>query len=652
MTRARLAAVSTVLALAASGLALTAPTASATAPTAATAGPSRAAAPAAPARTWRPRPATYAGVATQSDLAIPTSDGKLLRADLRLPAGADGKPVPGRHPVIITITAYNKSLLGRAGGLGGADSAYLVRRGYAHLTVDARGTGSSEGTWDVLGPREAKDAKEVVEWASSSARPWSNGRVGMNGPSYMGISQVLAAGQHPRGLRAIFPQVPGADVYRDVVASGGQLDVGFMPLWLGLVTGAGLIPPAVTASNPASGLGALLAHLVSAGTVTAALLVDAVLGGKTAYDGPFYAERTPMRFARRITVPTFLVSGEYDLFQRGTPLIFENLRNRKVPVKLVVGPWDHLQASGGAEFGRAGLGSLSEVQLRWFDRYVRGVKDPTLHRDIKPLTYHEIGTGRWRTSHRWIGKQRARSFRLSGRSTTGGAKGLLTEGRTSAGTAKVLPIPVQGLCTRSTNQWTAGLPNAVLPQLPCFKDNAVNDRLGVVFQTEPLRKPLRFQGPINARLYTSSAGGDGMLSVSVSDVAPDGTVDRITGGWQVLSHRALDKRRTRYLDGKVLQPFHPFTRAAQKKLRRGEIAPVDVEIFPTAAKIKRGHRLRVSIQAFDVPHLLPNLALAAGMLSVLTVHTGPKHPSELTVPGSLTRRGRVSAWRRGRPARG
>ena len=82
-----------------------------------------------------------------------------------------------------------------------------------------------------------------------------------------------------------------------------------------------------------------------------------------------------------------------------------------------------------------------------------------------------------------------------------------------------------------------------------------------------------------------------MLSVAVEDVAPDGTVNRLTGGWQVISHRALDTTRSRYLDGKLIQPFHPFTRAAEKPLARGAVAPVDVEVFPTGASIEPGHRL-------------------------------------------------------------
>jgi hypothetical protein len=492
---------------------------------------------------WHARPAIYPKTVTKKDLAIPMSDGTILRGDLALPARKDGTAVDKRFPVIVTITAYNKTVLGSAGGLGGAAPSYLVRRGYAQLTVDARGTGSSEGVWSAFGKREDKDAGEVVEWAHSRKRPWSNGRIGMSGPSYMGISQIFAAAAHPAGLKAIFPQVPAGDVYRDVVASGGQVDVGFIPLWMGLVTGTGVIPPAVAATDPQSGLGALLSHVYGVASFTAPLLLDALFGGDAAYDGPFYRKRSPLSVINRVNVPTFLVSGEYDLFQRGTPLLFENLRRRGVPTKMIVGPWDHLQASAGSEVGKAGYGSLAALQLRWFDRYVRGRADRRLDGDIAPLTYYEQGSGQWRHSGQWMRHDvHARSFRLSGSATTGVANGRLTEGRAASGTADVYPVPVSGLCTRSANQWTAGLPNAVLSGLPCFSDNALNDKTGVVFETRPLRHAVRMQGPINAHLFTSSIGGDGMLSVSVSDVAPDGTVSRLTGGWQVLSQRRSTAR--------------------------------------------------------------------------------------------------------------
>lgn len=588
---------------------------------------------------WKPRGEQYPRTVTEKDVAIPMSDGTVLRGDVVRPADAAGTAIPRRFPVIVTITAYNKTILGSAGGLGGADPSYLVKRGYVQLTVDARGTGSSEGTWKAFDARENKDGGEIMTWAHSSQRPWSNGITGMSGPSYMGISQLWAAAAQPPGLKAIFPQVPGADVYRDVVASGGQLDVGFIPLWLGLVTTTGLVPPAVATTDPVSAITSLLQHLTGAATFTVPLLVNALGGGEPAYDGAFYTERSAINVADKITVPAFFVSGEYDLFQRGTPLLFENLQKRGVPTKLVVGPWDHLQASGGKGFEKAGHGSLAEMQLRWFDRYLKGANDATLDTDIAPLTYYQQGTGAWKRSRQWVGPQiSATSLKLSGSSSTGGAAGSLTTGKAKDGISDVLPVPVSGLCTRSANQWTAGLVGMIAPDNPCFTDNALNDRTGVVFETAAATTPITFEGPINARLWTSSVGGDGMLSVSVSDVAPDGKVSRLTGGWQVLSHRALDARKTRYVDGKILQPFHPFTKAAQKTLAPGEVAPVDVEIFPTSAQIKKGHKLRLAVQAFDVPHLLPTLPDLVGTLTVMRIHSSARYPSELTIPsvGSYT----------------
>lgn len=579
---------------------------------------------------WTPRPEQYAATVTTRDLAIRMDDGVVLRGDLQRPAGADGRPVATRLPVIVTITAYNKTVIAGGAGavLAGADPAYLVKRGYAHLTVDARGTGTSQGRWAAFSAREAKDAGAIVSWAA--AQPWSNGRVGMTGASYMGISQLFAAEQQPPGLKAIFPQVPAADVYRDVVASGGQIDVGFIPLWLGLVTATGVIPPAYGVQEPAAGFKMLTDHLAGALGFTLPLAVQALLGGEPAYDGPFYAERSPITAIDKVRVPTFLIGGEHDLFQRGTPLDFERIQRNGVPVKLILGPWNHLQGSSGADVGKAGYGSLAELQLRWFDHYVKGI-DGKLDQ-IAPLTYYEQGSGRWVRKARWIDSDlRAREYKLSGTSAIGGQAGALVTGTPAAGSSIVPPLPVTGLCTRSADQWTAGLPSVLLGGLPCFTDNRLNDLGGLTFDTAPVTTPVRIQGPVNVRLHVSSPTGDGMLSVAVEDVAPDGTVSRLTGGWQVISHRALDTTRSRYLDGKLLQPYHPFTKAAQARLAAGQVAPVDVEVFPTGAVIEPGHRLRVAVQAFDVPHLLSPLTDLLAQLVPVTVRTGPSYPSAITL---------------------
>ena len=330
------------------------------------------------------------------------------------------------------------------------------------------------------------------------------------------------------------------------------------------------------------------------------------------------------------------MSGEYDLFQRGTPLLFEKLQKRGVPVRMITGPWDHLQGSSGEDVGKAGYGSLQELWLRWFDRFVKGRKDAKLLKDVKPFTYYEQGTGKWVTTRKYVDRDlHAASFRLSGSAAVGGSNGGLVletaQDKPRPGTSTVPPIPVTGLCTRSANQWTAGILNLAFPDSPCLKDNALNDLGGVSFQTPPLKRALRLQGPINVRLYASSPSGDGMFSVSVEDVAPDGSASRLTGGWQVLSQRALEPKLSRYLDGKLIQPFHPFTRESQQPVSPGAVVPVDVEVFPTGAAIRPGHRLRLSIQAFDVPHLLPTVPNIA-QIAPLTVYASDAYPSVLTIP--------------------
>jgi predicted acyl esterase len=193
-----------------------------------------------PSWTTYDRPAQYSVVVDQH-VPVQMSDGVILNAEVRRP------DAPGRFPVIVTITPYNGT-----NGAVSANNDYFVQRGYVQVVVDARGTGESQGTWDDFGSREQRDGYEVVEWAA--AQSWSNGSVGMWGPSYMAITQLLTAAQRPPHLEAIFPIVPMGDSYRDMVFPGGQNNTGFIPFWLVLVSGSALIPPTThsTGTRPTS----------------------------------------------------------------------------------------------------------------------------------------------------------------------------------------------------------------------------------------------------------------------------------------------------------------------------------------------------------------------------------------------------------------
>ena len=118
-------------------------------------------------------------VTLESDVQVKMRDGAILRADIFRPKG------DSRFPVLLQRTPYNKSNPGRFSfGYRAAASGYVV------IIQDVRGRYSSEGEWYPF-KHESNDGYDTVEWAA--ALPYSNGKVGMFGGSYVGATQMLAA---------------------------------------------------------------------------------------------------------------------------------------------------------------------------------------------------------------------------------------------------------------------------------------------------------------------------------------------------------------------------------------------------------------------------------------------------------------------------
>lgn len=584
------------------------------------------------AASWRPRPATY-DVVVERDVPITLRDGVRLYADVYRPA-RDGAPAKGRFPVLLTQTPYNKTVIGQAG----TRSDYLITRGYVQVIADVRGTGSSRGTWSPFGAAEQRDGVELVEWAASRKRAWSNGKVGTIGPSYMAINQLHTAALRPRALKAAFTLVPGADLYRDIAMSGGQEDVSFMPAWLALVTGAGLVPPAYTATDPGDGtlqgLLALLEHGGNAASFSLPTAIEMATGGEKAYDGPWWRSRSPINSVDKVKVPTFIVGGWYDLFQRGEPMLFDRLQRNGVPTKLLMGPWNHLQGAGLAltDPGTPAP-NFDDYQLRWFDHYLRGIPDPSLDRDIPPITYYELGKdqgadpARWSTARRWMAPDvHARAYHLSGPARPG-APGRLAGGTGKGDPDTIVPVPLTGLCTRSASQWTAGNP---LIDATCGADQRIDSNLGTAYDLPAAPRDRRLLGPVNARLFVSTTADDGAITARLESVAPDGAVKQLTAGWQVLSLRKLDRSRSVIRDGHVLQPWHPFTKDSERPA--AGVMEVHVELFPTGAVVPAGHKLRLNLQTFDTPHTLSPLPTTLRSVGAISVHHDARHRSQLILP--------------------
>ena len=570
---------------------------------------------------WTPydRPETNA-IVVDEDVPVTMSDGTILSADVFRP------DKPGRYPVLLTQTPYNKN-----GFLAGVNE-YLVKRGYAHIVVDVRGTGGSQGNWDSFGPNEQRDGAEMVAWARK--QPWSNGRIGGYGPSYMAITQLTTAARRPKGLKAIFPIVPMADGYRDIVFAGGQTNTSFIPLWLGLVTGTSLVPPGYaldgSPENLVRGVTTLTTHATNVGGFQLNTVLNAVAGGDIAYDGDFWKTRSTIELLDRIKVPAFVVGGHHDLFQRGEPLVYERLKNR-VPARLLMGPWTHLTAGGGLP--EAGLPSIDQIALRWFDRWLKGID--TKVNAIPRVTQWTYGREKYETQADWP-DPRLRPTRRYLR-----AENALTvePPRADEGADSFFQHPVSGICTQSTSQWTAG----AAEDIPCTEDNRLNESTGVNYTTAPLERDLVLNGPLTADLWLATSASDAVVSVRVTDVAPDGRSTELTGGWLAASFRKLDARKSRRVRGKLLQPWHPFTRESVMPVKAGEPMALSVEVFPLNAVIRKGHSLRVSVNPSDFPHAVPPLPQFQGSLAgTVEVLHDAEHPSSVTLP-TLGRCGKCRA---------
>jgi putative CocE/NonD family hydrolase len=577
---------------------------------------------------WTPPRAIASAIVKATKVPVRMSDGVVLYVDIVRPAASNGQALTQRLPVLLTQTPYNKNTPSL-----NFENDYLVEHGYVQVIADVRGTGSSEGAWDSFGVREQRDGYELAEWARR--QPWSNGSIGLHGTSYGAINQFLTAEQSPPGVKAAFPIVPMSDSYRDVTFAGGETNTAFIPSWLGLVTATGLVPATYAANNPFEAAHVLVEHSGGALSFQGAQILDSSTGGNAAYDGPFYRLRSPIDRISRDHIPTFIVGGWFDLFQRGEPLLFQALRRQHVPTRLMMGPWYHITAGQGLP--AQGVPTLDELELRWMNHYVKGLPDPGLQNKpgamdrIAPVTYYENGSDKWRTAGGWYAPGvRFRALNLSGPAGPQ-SPGTLTNRRPPLRQSPDTLIynPATGPCSRSSVQWTAGAGAGS----PCETDNRANDATSLSYDL-PIRSGLHILGPMTARVWVSSQGGrDSLITARVEDVSPSGAATQMSTGWDAISLRALNRRRTVYADGLMTMPFHPFTQASALPVPSGKPVQVDVEIYPTGWDLQAGHTLRLTLQEADAPHLTASLPMAASSVgATLSVYHDRKHNSQLVVP--------------------
>jgi len=184
------------------------------------------------------------------DVAVPMRDGIRIYVDIFLPVDTKDQV-----PALVSWGPYGKQggVIGfddlpfRGGipiesvsGLEmfeGPDPAYWCALGYAVINVDARGVFRSEGDIHCWGRQEGRDGHDLVEWIAG--QPWSNGKVGMTGTSWLAIVQWFVAAEQPPHLAAIAPCEGWSDLFRCDVVRGGIPDSGFNDHMLSMFAGGG-----------------------------------------------------------------------------------------------------------------------------------------------------------------------------------------------------------------------------------------------------------------------------------------------------------------------------------------------------------------------------------------------------------------------------
>ena len=443
------------------------------------------------------RPAQY-GVVEEANVPITMSDGVVLNALVHRP------DAPGRFPVVVVDHALQRRQRHhrRRERLLSWSAATSKRSSTFAAPADP------PGTWDVLGPRESGTATSRGVGGSAGVERRQGRHVRR---LLRGDHADLPAAPRPPLLKAIFPILPMGDGYRDMVFPGGQNNVGFIPFWLVLVSGSALIPPSYALSGDpddlARGLETLASHALAFPGFDLQFELDA-MAGEEAYDGPRWKTASPIEVVDQVTVPTFIVGGLLDIFQRGEPLVYERLKTR-VPTGCCWGRGPHDRGEGLPATASRG----STRSPRWLDRYLEEVDTDV--KTIPKVTQYVSGeehfatrpTGPSRASHpRACTCAAARSSRQLRRSCPEAPESFLQN-------------PISGVCTQSTSQWSAGL----LGPVPCTRDNRLDETNGVHLHHAAARAgPWSCRGQLFASLWVTTTAADAVVSVRATDVAPDG----------------------------------------------------------------------------------------------------------------------------------
>ncbi len=568
-------------------------------------------------------PLEAADIFIQHDVPMKTRDGVTLYADIYRPKSDD------KFPVILMRTPYDKSV-----NWAVAPAFKMVSRGYVVIIQDVRGRYTSEGEWYPFRHEQA-DGYDAVEWAA--ALPYSNGKVGMMGASYVGATQMLAAIAQPPHLAGIAPSVTASNYHDGWTYQSGAFEQWFDQNWttqlaentfvrlteqnMDARVGAPTLP---LADYPVFNFG----QLPSNAQLTSA--IAPYYGDWLShpdYDDYWKQWSIEENFSK-ITVPMLQVGGWYDIFAAGTLRNYmgakahgatEAARTQQHLLMQIGGHAGFGRRIGDVDFGPHALeNGYTDVILDWYDYLFKGIHNQ--YATDKPVKLFVMGANEYRQEDDWPPPQAqyTKYFLHSG----GKANSLRSDGSLSTTAPKSEPA--------DTYVYNPANPTPTFGGPLCCDEKhmepgprdqrSVENRDDVlIYSTGALTRDVEVTGPVTATLFVKSSAVDTDFTAKLVDVSPDGFAMDLTEGILRMRYRESQEHAT------LMNP--------------GQIYQITVDLWATSNVFLRGHSLRLEISSSNFPRFDRNLNTGEEIKSARTFVSAtntilhdPQHPSALVLP--------------------
>lgn len=577
-------------------------------------------------------------VSVEKNRMIRMRDGVHLATDIVLPTDATS-PLP----CILIRTPYNKDGSTELG-------KFFSAQHYAVVIQDVRGRYHSNGTFYIY-TNEGPDGFDTVSWIAQ--QPWSNGKVGTYGGSYLAATQNALAVLNPPALKTMFVLVGTSNYIEDGAGRGGafallhNMTYAFRLAMLGHES----------ASNPVIKTALTEAYdKLPEWLWYAPLNSHSPLRHTPSYNRWYSDWRNHPTYDRYWkqngynfeefhpsfpSIPIYFVGGWYDLFKRGTLMNFQRLATRSAETKLVMGPWTHstgVTYAGDVDFGKTAAMNLRDEAMQWFDHTLKKTnpniqsKPPVRYFQMEGTTTAKNSDGRLQSGGQWASSSQWPPENLASMQWYLHDDGSLERTRCKCQHFDLFsftpehPVPTIGGNIDSGRHIIPRGPQNQIPQKDHFAASStlpLSARHDVlVFETAPLATDVDVVGPIHVKLWVSSTATDTDFTAKLIDVFPPS--EDYPNGYSMNVEDGILRMRFRN------------SREKEELMVPGTIYPITIDLWATANRFSPGHRIRVDISSSNFPmyDINPNTGEPLGKHShsvpaLNRVYHDREHPSHL-----------------------